>query len=384
MKTPWKSISDEFNPKQNAFDFIRFVLASLVIFYHTYPLGGFGAGDPLQRFSINQEAFGGLAVAAFFALSGFLITRSGTGRVSIWRFFWHRFLRILPGFWVCLLFTAFIIAPIIWLAEGNRLNTFFQFTNDGPLRYLWVNWGLRIQQFSIHQLPTQTPFPHFINGSLWTLSHEFACYILIALLAVTGVLKKAPWLALLITLGLMALQVTNFMRPDMFATHIPPFSELGLFMRNAMYFFVGASLFLYAKHVPAHPLVFVGCVAIFIASLRLGFYSLTNGITVPYIFLWLALKLPITQWGRYGDFSYGIYIYGFPIQQILAALKVNQFGELPYFSLAFLVTLILAVLSYRFVEAPALRLKSLNLFRPSGTSKHPPTSSTITPTNNPY
>lgn len=347
------------------------MLATFVIFYHTHPLGGFGA-DPLERFSLHQESFGGLAVAAFFVLSGFLITRSGVSGVSIWRFLWHRFLRIMPGYWMCLVVTAFVIAPVIWLAEGRSLISFFQTSGEGPFQYVLVNAGLKTQQFSIFQLPTHTPFPNFINGSLWTLSYEFACYLILALLVVTGMLKKIPWLVLLMALALIAFQMISFIQPDLFATTLPPFSERGLFLRNAMFFFIGASLFLYARRVPVSPWILVVCLAIFIASLRLRFYPLVYGITVSYIFVWLALKLPITRWGRHGDFSYGLYVYAFPIQQTLAAFNVNQLGVLPYFAAAFAITLGFAMLSYRFVEAPALRLKSLRLAARNPTPKENP------------
>ncbi len=109
-------LNDAFNPRKNSLTFLRFFLANLVIFSHCYPLGGFGSESLLGS---NKESYGSLAVESFFILSGFLITRSYTTSSSIWRFLWHRFLRIFPGFWICLVVTVLIFAPIIYWSENR-------------------------------------------------------------------------------------------------------------------------------------------------------------------------------------------------------------------------------------------------------------------------
>ena len=104
------SLSDAFDPKRNAFAFLRCVLAGLVIISHCYPLGGFGA-DPLEAITRRDQTLGVFAVAMFFVLSGFLIARAAANSPSVGRFVWHRFLRIFPGYWICLIVCGFVIAP---------------------------------------------------------------------------------------------------------------------------------------------------------------------------------------------------------------------------------------------------------------------------------
>src|SRR6476469_11072414 len=89
------TFADAFDPRRNAFAFLRMVLALMVIVSHGFALGGFGM-DPLARFTNDAHDFGGIAVAIFFLLSGFLITRRSLGATNAGRFLWHRFLRIFP------------------------------------------------------------------------------------------------------------------------------------------------------------------------------------------------------------------------------------------------------------------------------------------------
>src|SRR5580658_74946 len=92
--------------RNNSIGFLRFLFATMVIWSHAYGNGGFGY-DPLARLNPNGATAGFLGVGGFFVLSGFLITRSYETVNSVGRFIWHRFLRIFPGFWVCLVVTAF-------------------------------------------------------------------------------------------------------------------------------------------------------------------------------------------------------------------------------------------------------------------------------------
>src|SRR4051794_17516783 len=104
------TFAEAFDPRSNAFGFLRLALAVLVIFSHSFPVGGFGT-DALEVFTKGRHTIGLAAVGMFFVLSGFLITRSAASGVSVLRFLWHRFLRIFPGYWVCLIVCGFIFAP---------------------------------------------------------------------------------------------------------------------------------------------------------------------------------------------------------------------------------------------------------------------------------
>ena len=116
---PLLMLGDALRGHNNSLGFIRLVLASLVIVDHAFPLGGFGV-EPVAGWTIGQTSLGGIAVAGFFAISGYLITKSGLA-ADILQFLWRRFLRIFPAYWAVLLVTALVIAPIVWWADGHNL-----------------------------------------------------------------------------------------------------------------------------------------------------------------------------------------------------------------------------------------------------------------------
>ena len=122
----------DFDFRSNGIGFLRFFLASVVIWSHGYPLGGFG-GDPIFRFSRGNETGGTLAVAGFFVLSGLLITRSYGTTQHIGRFLWHRFLRIFPAYWICLIAVAFGFAAVAFIHQHGSLAGFL--TSNNP------QWG---------------------------------------------------------------------------------------------------------------------------------------------------------------------------------------------------------------------------------------------------
>lgn len=195
-----RPLSEEFSGRSNSFGFVRWTLATLVIVGHSYPLGGFGgATDPLYDWTGTQESFGGLAVAGFFIISGFLITRSWRTHPTVARFLWHRFLRIFPAFWVCMLLTAFAFAPLAWWLQQGGLNGYLSQPGPTPAGYVLNNLWLVMNQYVIGDLLTDTPYGSVAggiwNGSLWTLSYEFACYLVVAVLEVPPVARSVGYLA---------------------------------------------------------------------------------------------------------------------------------------------------------------------------------------------
>ena len=199
-----RTMQSAYDVRSNSIGFLRLLFAGTVLLSHTWVLGNFG-NEPLQYGPVN---IGNIAVCGFFALSGLLIAQSAE-RFSLGRFAWHRAIRILPGFWVCLLVVSFGFAPLAYLAQHGSLTGFLSAT-DGPLRYLQMNDTLRIQQYGISGTPAGLPFPggdHQVwNGSLYTLWPEVKCYIAMGLLAAAGLLGRirivVPLTGLALLLGL--------------------------------------------------------------------------------------------------------------------------------------------------------------------------------------
>lgn len=359
QKTP--TLLEIFNPKHNSFGFLRFTLAALVLISHGLPLGGFPDDDPFILYTHHGTTLGTLSVAGFFALSGFLITRSYLSTGNLWKYMWHRFLRILPAFWVCLAITAFGFAPLLSLIERGNLDGFLTNYSDSPFKYISANFFLLMRQWSVSGLPLNGN--HIFNGSLWSLIHEFICYLGIGLFGMLGILARQRWIVLSGTLILWVLQFIRLHSPEsvpMITNHL--FIEN--FLRYAPFFFMGSVLFLFRDKIPYSGKLCLFLVLIYIIGSGFGviqsgttFTKELEALTLPYVMIWLALRLPFQNFDKHGDFSYGFYIYAFPLQNIMTALGANHLGFTVYTIICLLTTLIFAIPSYFWIEKPMLDLK---------------------------
>ncbi len=349
------TIEQVFHPKHNNFGFLRFFLAALVILSHGLPIGGFPDYDPFILMSNHATTLGTFAVAGFFALSGFLITRSYQSTHNLLQFLWHRFLRIFPGFWVCLLLTAFVFAPLVqWLEQGSTYGLFE--SHDSPLSYVYANFFLYIKQWTIAGLPAKTPMTG-LNGSLWTLIHEFICYLSVGAMGILGLLGRRRIVVIALCF-LWTLQLLRIHAPSL-VPMVSGHAFIEEFIRLSITFFCGAVMYLYREKIPTSGLLTVLACALYIGGSILGYTMEIESVTITYIMFWLAFHLPFHSFDRRGDYSYGLYIYAFPVQQVLAVAGAQQLGYIPFVMLGILGTLLFAIPSYTWIEKPMLDLKSL-------------------------
>jgi peptidoglycan/LPS O-acetylase OafA/YrhL len=139
-----------------------------------------------------------------------------------------------------------------------------------------------------------------------------------------------------------------------------------------LYFSAGCVCYLYRASIPASKVLFGACLGLVVIGLAFGSFGLVAPVAMSYVFMCLAFWLPIRRFDAWGDFSYGTYIYAFPVQQGLALLRVPQSGFAAFLVSTVLITLVLAVWSYRCIEAPSLRLKNFDLSRWMKSSRPPP------------
>jgi peptidoglycan/LPS O-acetylase OafA/YrhL len=320
-----------------------------------------------------------MGVFGFFVLSGFLITGSAR-KVPIGQFAWHRFLRIYPGLWVCLAFCAFVLAPVLALSQGRGLHAFWT-APDGPAQYFTRNFFASIQQPTISGLLADTPYgndhPAPFNGPLWSLSFELLCYVGVGLLAVLAVFRRAPFVVPLLT-GLVwaalishAIRGTGPTEPMPFHGVVGPVPLLGSFGIHdlvilAFLFLLGTTLQLYKHRLPMHGSLAIVAAVILTASLWWGGFLVVGIPAYAYLLLYVAVAAPrrLHAIGHGWDYSYGIYIYAYPVQQVLALAGVPRFGIVPYIALTTIGALALAIPSWHLVEKRAMRLKDLRLTRP--------------------
>jgi peptidoglycan/LPS O-acetylase OafA/YrhL len=360
----------------NSIGFLRFALAALVILHHSYVLSGHR--DPLDRLTRGNLDLGNVAVSGFFVLSGFLITRSAERAPSVWRYLWHRVLRIFPGFWVCLVVCAAVIGPFFWLVERGSLGGYAGISDQAPLGYVVSNAGLSINQTRIDGLLAGLPYPSAMNGSLWTLSYEFSWYLIAGALAVVGLLRSR-WLALVAVVLLIAPQSLPGGHP---LAGLPLFGY-GLISRYALAFSLGILAYVWRNRVPLDDrLAIIGAI-LFAVSLLTKTVPVVGVPAMAYLILWAAWRLPFRRFDVRWDLSYGVYIYAFPVQQGLALLGAAALPVAVLFPLALATTIPFAFASYVLVERPALRLKSWTPRIPGREPAEPATRVTDLPTTVP-
>ena len=132
---------------QNCFDLLRLLLAASVVYTHAYLLCG--SEEPTHNLFKRQLSVGSIAVLGFFGVSGYLVTASWQRSSGIWSFLKKRALRIFPGFWVCLLFVAFLVGPLLYVARSKPLSEYPLMGSEGAVRYVLSNSMLMVNQWVI-------------------------------------------------------------------------------------------------------------------------------------------------------------------------------------------------------------------------------------------
>jgi len=330
-----------YEPRRNSFDVIRLALAALVAVSHGIVMH---TGTQPQW---GISTLGDFALDGFFVLSGFLVVSSYVRLRSFFRFSWHRVLRIMPGFWVCLLVVALVVAPAAAVLQGLPPRTPFV-EPPTAFNFLAVNAGLLVNQYGIGGLLADNPTPYIFIGSLWTLALEALCYGTLAGLGLLGLLRHR-WLILGITLLIWILATIQS-----FGVAVPLGDNI---LRMLMMFFLGACAHLFADRVPLHWALLVGAITVFaISAALLENYRVAGAAAFVYLLLYAGTRLPHPVRLRV-DLSYGLFMYHWPLQQLLVLTAAFALPTWAFVALSLVVSIPVAVASWHGIEHPALRRK---------------------------
>ena len=322
---------------RNNFDSLRFLGAFAVLVSHAFPIAyGARSIQPLQGVSRGQTDLGTVAVLVFFVISGYLITQSFDRRPSPWRFLRARLLRIFPALFVVLALTVALGACVTTLSLAQYL------LNPDTIKYVPRGLSLLKLRFQLPGVFADNPVRAVVNGSLWTLYYEFLMYIVVLGLGMAGVLRRTPVLAAWAgALGLSGIF------PD---SHDLSFGAP---------FLAGAALYLWRDAIPLRGWPALASLAILAVSLRIGGFPQAFAAFGAYLTLFLATSgaVPLPDFARHGDLSYGIYVFAWPVQQTVALIVAPTLSWYLNVALSIPIVLGLAWLSWRWVEKPALSLK---------------------------
>lgn len=334
--------------KKNNFNILRLIFSSFVIISHSYPLTG--NEEFFHKYSNHQVDLGSLSVNIFFIISGFLIFNSLFHSKSILNYLWKRTLRLFPA-----LFIMLIITMVIILFVNTSHNIFEQ---RDFYTYLPNNLSLYNVQYAITGVFENNPYPKSINGSLWSLRYEFTMYLLILPFFCIKKFKRTTLFILIIIF--CASSFCHLLRPN-FLKNILGFLYLNSihFYRLLTFFIMGAILsFVNISRIRNNFLIII-IAALLIISIYLNVYKYSSLILLPVIIILIGLSYNKLSWNltnKTGDLSYGIYIYGFLIQQTLMNFYKLDPLELMFFS--FLIAIPVSYLSWGWVEKKSLKYKN--------------------------
>jgi peptidoglycan/LPS O-acetylase OafA/YrhL len=340
--TRWSGVllSDRLGDRDNNFDVLRLLAAWAVLVSHSYAL--VGRAEPLHQFGTS---LGGVGVLIFFAVSGLLIRRSWELDPSPRDFWAKRALRLLPGLAAVALATAFVLGPIVTSAS---MSTYFSAIET------WI-YPIRI----VAMMPFGASLPGVfedsahggsVNGPLWSLPVEVFAYLVLFLLGVTGLLKRRAVIT--------AVAVASLVWASWWVTVTPP-AIAAISVLSA--FAVAAAAYSWRDRIVlSHPVAAVALVLCVVTGfgpdpVRVAVWT----VAAVYLSFWFAFALPPVGRAltRYGDASYGLYIWAFPVQQTIVQVLGPDTHPWVVVAIATPVVWALALASWRLVERPALKRK---------------------------
>ncbi|MFY2765074.1 acyltransferase family protein [Arenimonas sp. MALMAid1274] len=322
---------------------LRHLASLMVIWGHGYTLAapGHGGTDRLAAW-LPGFTTATLAVYVFFAISGYLVMLSLLRRPGFWPYLRNRALRILPAYWVQLVLCALVLGPVFttlpvadYLGHAGTL-AYLQ-GNAFPLSFVWDLPGVF----------QDLPYPRVVNGSLWSLGLEMRWYGYLGLLLLLGAARRR-WAFTAVALAFLGYAGVEWLqgKPD------------PLHYRALSCTFVAAALAAHWRHRIrlSHALMLALVVATAACRGTPAFGALATA-TVLYASGWIVYALPVLRWPAHRDYSYGLFLYGFPCQQAVVAIwpGITPAG---LFFVATGLAALLAALSWHLVESPALRWKA--------------------------
>ena len=323
----------------NNFDFIRIVAASMVLFSHHFALTGRAEPSFFGLYSL-----GGLAVAIFFVISGYLVTISWSRDPHLLRFAYRRALRIWPALTCVVILTAFVLGSFV-----STLPAKIYLLHGATWDYLRT-LGMQIH-YVLPGVFERNPYALGVNGSLWTIPFEVRCYIVLALAGLAGLLKYRQIFLLCITLYLIWFLAT---------TNADLTGAVHYGRALSAFFLMGAALAVLEPSWRRHPMSWAAIVGgTFTVMWVLGWRHTAMLLALPFFIIYAGTRCTpiIHRSGRFGDPSYGIYLFAFPVQQTVIFYLWPESGFWQTLAIAAASTLALAYASWHLIEKQALKLK---------------------------
>lgn len=335
---------------RNNFGLLRLIFAMSVLVSHSIELVDGGRSREPLTYVFGTLSLGELGVDGFFLVSGYLIAQSFENSVSVFSYLWKRVLRIYPAFVIAFVLSVIVVGPLSG-ADMNALR------GTG-----WVKQIVQMMFLGVPLLPNAFADLHYpsLNGAMWTIPYEFACYLIIGIIGLLGALRSR-WIIGSAMIGLLLLSAFVHVGNDIFTLPSNFAGSSSDAIRFASLFVSGTAFYVFRNSISyRNDLATVATIA-FIASL---FNHTTAELAVRtlggYLIFWFAFLKDATRLNRINneiDISYGTYLYAWPIQSLLIKF-VPGITPLSVIILTTFSAAALAYLSWRLIEKPSLSLRS--------------------------
>lgn len=340
------TISSLMDGRNNNFNLLRLLAAFFIAYYHCYFMVLGPAMD--EKVYIGLYELSQIALNFFFITSGFLIALSFTRRSSLFSYCIARILRLIPGVFVLSLLICFVMGPLV---TNVSLSSYF--TSFDTWVYVPLTTALQPDR-TLLGVFSENINPHEIDSALWTLRYEMICYVGLAALGLLGLLTD------LAKFGLVSIGVLIVFLLVSFLTPFREIAAINHLVHFGLSFFIGTMAFVYKDKVPLH----WGIAVLSVVIAFLMYVYLPRSVAEPFVILataycvfWLAY-VPrgfLLEFNKLGDYSYGVYIYHYPIEQLLMQF-VGGYTPLTLFLTTLPLSLICAVVSWTLIEKPSLAL----------------------------
>lgn len=345
-QAPPKAAMNTKHPENN-FNFLRLSFALLVLLSHAPEIVDGNRSRELLTRVFYSISFGDLAVDGFFLLSGYLIVQSWEKTPVLWTFLRKRLLRIFPGFIAASLVCAFVVGP---LGGADRY-----FADFSPTAFLN---GVALLQPPVLPPTFAGTYYAATNTSMWTIAHEFSCYLLVLAAGSAGLIRRRALWALITALifsGLL-MHKLGYPLPDLGTV----LSWKKPFMRLASFFFAGGCFYLYREMIPYdRRAAIVAAVALVVCMFSWRGAEFGLAIFGGYLLFFFAFTpiRALTNFENLPDVSYGVYLYGFPVQKLLLWFMPGM-SPWALFPISVIGSLALGALSWYAIERPFMSLKN--------------------------
>jgi len=341
-----RTLADLFVGKNNNLTFIRLVAALAVIYGHTSAIVA-GAPSDWVAVTTGYAFFGGIAVDLFFLISGFLVTASilNSGMKS---YVISRVLRIFPALWVNLILVTFVLGSIVTTLPVS------DYLTNGEVWSYFKNLAFAYQgAFFLPGVFTQN-HNHAVNGSIWSVVIEVWLYVVVLFFYLFGLMRNRAVFNTLFFVLIVVIWNNQASLPAAFGSTM---------LHVCLLFYIGSFLYINRDSVPVSPYFLL--IALFLAGITLG----TGKFAYGYILLLVTFFCSVSflkqfAWmDKWGDYSYGVYLYGWPAQQ-LTAWAFPQFSGTQNCLVASTIALTCGIASWHLVEKRAMRLKKVFFKKP--------------------